>query len=85
MLLCLMQVPMDKNYTVNNQNVDTSSLKAWMASIGLPMYYSQLTKIGIRNVESAKRISIKTYDQIQFRLPMHGMLLHKAVQALCRN
>lgn len=78
-------VPMDKNYTVNNQNVDTSSLKAWMASIGLPMYYSQLTKIGIRNVESVKRISIKTYDQMQFRLPMHGMLLHKAVQALCRN
>ena len=76
---------MDKDYTVNNQKVDTSSLKAWMASIGLPMYYPQLTKIGYRTVEAVKRFTPNTYDKIQFRLPLHNKLLHKAIQALYRN
>ena len=76
---------MDKDYTVNNQKVDTSSLKAWMVSIGLPMYYPQLTKIGCRTVEAVKRFTPNTYDKIQFRLPLHSKLLHKAIQALCRN
>ena len=76
---------MEKDYTVKSQNVDTSSLKAWLTSIGLPMYYSELTKLGFRSVESAKRLSTKTYSQMQLRMPLHGQLLHKAVQALYRN
>ena len=76
---------MDKDYTVSNQKVDTSSLKAWMVSIGLPMYYPQLTKIGYRSVEAVKRFTPNTYDKIQFHLPLHSKLLHKAIQALYRN
>ena len=76
---------MDKDYAVNNQNVDTSSLKAWTAAIGLPMYYPQLTKIGFRTVEAMKRFSPSTYDKLQFHLPLHSKLLQKAIQALYRN
>ena len=76
---------MQKDYAVNNQKVDTSSLQAWTVSISLPMYYSNLTKIGFRSVESMKKLSPKTYSQIQFRRPRHGQLLHKAIQDLYRN
>ena len=75
---------MEKDYTLKNQNMDTSSLKAWLTSIGLPMYYSELTRLGFRSMESAKRLSTKTYSQMQFRMPMHGQLLHKAMLALHR-
>ena len=75
---------MEKDYTVKHQKIDTSSLKGWLTSIGLPMYYSELTKLGFRSVDSAKRLSTKTYSQIQFRMPLHSQLLQKAVQALHR-
>lgn len=76
---------MGKDYAVNNQSVDTSSLKAWTASIGLPMYYPQLTKMGFRTVDGMKRFSPNTYDKLQFRLPLHRTLLQKAILALYRN
>lgn len=76
---------MERNYVVSNQNPDTSSLKAWMTSIGLPMYHQQLTKVGIRTLEGVKRISPNSYDQLQFRLPLHSLLFQKAVHALYKN
>ena len=74
---------MDKGYTSSHtQKPDTASLNTWIASIGLPMYQAQLEKCGIRTLDGVRKMSKRMFDQIQFRIPSHSQLLHKAIQSL---
>lgn len=74
---------MDKEYTAtHDQKPDTANLNMWLASVGLPMYLSQLEKRGIRTVDGVRKISGRAFDQIQFHVPSHSQLLHKAIESL---
>ena len=74
---------MDKEYTsTHTQKPDTTNVSTWLASIGLPMYQSQLEKCGVRTLDGMRKISRRTFDQIQFRVPSHSQLLHKAIESL---
>jgi len=74
---------MDEGYiSSHTQKPDTANLSTWLASIGLPMYQAQLEKCGIRTLDGVRKMSRRVFDQIQFRVPSHSQLLHKAMESL---
>ena len=76
------QVASSPNYWCSDWSVDSSSMKAWLTSIGLPMYVERFAEAGFTMVDHLSWLTDSHYKQLDLNDPLHKEFIMEGLKRL---
>ena len=82
--LAPLQVASSPNYWCSDWSVDSSSVNAWLTSIGLPMYVERFAEAGFTMVAHLSQLKDSHYKQLDLNDPLHKEFIVEGLKRLAK-